>query len=178
MSPEKDSTGNTGDLALLDVAPDAKEIEKASDQIFYALRSLPIAEREMAQERAIKALDAYDAAWVAYNALPEDIKTQFLQYAVKFQKAYDELKDASVPSPWSDLHRQTLALLKKLELYHRSIALSNDDSLKQTIVLGNLQNVYFEAQPISIEINNRIKLNGLNPPNNNPTFNITNLLGP
>lgn len=118
-----------------------------------------------------------DAGQLYTNQQKEDIKTKFLQYAVKFQKSYDGLKETSVPSRWIDIHQKILALLKKLELYHRSIALADGDSLKQMIVLGNLQNVYFEAQPISLEINNRIKTNGLDSPQNDAAFSINNLLG-
>ena len=107
----------------------------------------------------------------------ENIKTKFLNYALKFQKAYDELKETSTPSQWTATHKKVLALLKKLELYHRSIALSNDDSLKQTIILGNLQNVYLESQPILSQIDRQAKKNLLNVPHSD-FFSITNLLNP
>lgn len=107
----------------------------------------------------------------------EDIKTKFLRYAVKFQKAYDELRDFSAPSQWSDIHQKTLVLLKKIELYHRSIALATDDSLKQTIILGNLQNVYLESQPILGQINRRAKNNHLNIPHSD-FFSVNSLLNP
>lgn len=119
-----------------------------------------------------------DAGQLYSDQQKEDIKTKFLQYAVKFQKSYDELKETPVPSKWTDIHQKILTLLKKLELYHRSIALADSDSLKQMIVLGNLQNVYMESQPISLEISSRIKANGLNSPQNDAAFSIPNLLGP
>ncbi len=105
----------------------------------------------------------------------EDIKTKFLKHAVTFQKAYDKLKETPVPSQWTNIHKKILTLLKKLELYHRSIALSNDDSLKQTIVLGNLQNVYFQSQPILSAINQLITANQLKTPYND-FFSINSLL--
>lgn len=107
----------------------------------------------------------------------ENIKTKFLQYALKFQKAYDELAGTAVPFQWTDIHQKILSLLKKLELYHRSIALANDDSLKQVVVLGNLQNVYLESQPILSQIENRAKNNQLKIPHND-FFSINSLLGP
>lgn len=117
-------------------------------------------------------------SWEIYDdQQKENIKTKFLEHAVKFQQAYDELREISVPSGWADLHVKVLALLKKLELYHRSIALSTDDALKQMIVLGNLQNVYMESQPILTVIANRIKNNQLNAPHND-FFSINSLLGP
>ncbi|TSC74088.1 MAG: calcium-binding protein [Parcubacteria group bacterium Gr01-1014_44] len=97
----------------------------------------------------------------------ENIKNKFLQYAVKFQQAFDKLSDIPVPEDWVKTHQKVLTLLKKLELYHRSIALSNDDSLKQTIILSNLQNVYLQSQPIVMEINNRIRKEQLKSPDNN-----------
>lgn len=106
----------------------------------------------------------------------ENIKNKFLQYAVKFQQAFDKLSDSPTPEDWKDIHQKILTLLKKLELYHRSIALSNEDSIKQTIILGNLQNVYLQSQPIIIEINNRIKKEQLNSPDNN-FFDINHLIG-
>ena len=118
-----------------------------------------------------------DAGQLYDDQQKEEIKTKFLRYAVKFQNSYDELKEIAVPSPWTDIHQKILALLKKLELYHRSIALSNDDSLKQLIVLGNLQNVYLESQPILIAIDARIKNNHLNIPHSD-FFSISSLLTP
>ena len=111
------------------------------------------------------------------NQQKENIKTKFLKYAIRFQSTYDELKESEVPSQWSDIHQKILALLKKLELYHRSIALSNDDSLKQTIILGNLQNVYLESQPILTQIDRRAKKNRLNT-SHGDFFSITSLLNP
>lgn len=105
----------------------------------------------------------------------ENVKIKFLNYAVKFQSAYDQLKETAVPSQWTDVHKKILALLKKLELYHRSIALSTDDSLKQIIVLGNLQNVYLEAQPILSQIDHRAKNNRLNVPQSD-FFSVNSLL--
>lgn len=107
----------------------------------------------------------------------EEIKTKFLRYAIKFQSAYDQLGETPVPSQWIDIHKKILALLKKLELYHRSIALADGDSLKQMIVLGNLQNVYLESQPILSAINSHLKANRLNPPHSD-FFSINSLLGP
>ena len=119
-----------------------------------------------------------DSSWELYDdQQKENIKTKFLQNAVKFQQAYTELREASVPTQWTDIHKKILTLLKKLELYHRSIALSTDDALKQMIVLGNLQNVYIESQPILTAIDNRIKTNHLNAPHSD-FFSINNLLGP
>lgn len=105
----------------------------------------------------------------------ERIKSKFLQHSVTFQIASEKLSQALVPSGWVEIQRETLTLLKKLELYHRSIALSIDDPLKQMVVLGNLQNVYFEAKPILAEIDKKIKGGHLNPPSND-FFNISSLL--
>ena len=117
-------------------------------------------------------------SWELYDdQQKENIKTKFLEHAVKFQQAYDELREVFVPSTWSDLHTKVLTLLKKLELYHRSIALSTDDALKQMIVLGNLQNVYMESQPILTAIANRIQNNRLDAPHSD-FFSINSLLSP
>ena len=105
----------------------------------------------------------------------ERIKTKFLSHSITFQQAFDEINQTPVPKNWTTVHKKTLTLLKKLELYYRSIALSADDPLKQMIVLGNLQNVYLEAQPILLEINSKIKSNDLTPPNND-FFDISLLL--
>ncbi|MDO8495550.1 MAG: hypothetical protein Q7S32_03465 [bacterium] len=103
------------------------------------------------------------------------IKTKFLEHSVKFQQAYETLNSAAVPQSWIAVHKRTVTLLKKLELYYRSIALSVDDPLKQMIVLGNLQTVYMEAQPILIEIDKKIKGRNLTAPDND-FFSISLLL--
>lgn len=105
----------------------------------------------------------------------ERIKSAYLKYAAKFQTAFDSLETADVPKSWTETHKKTLTLLKKVELYHRSIALSADDPLKQMTVLGNLQNVYFEAEPILAEINKKIKASGLSV-SNGGFFDISALL--
>ena len=98
-----------------------------------------------------------------------------MSHSITFQQAFDEINQTPVPKNWTTVHKKTLTLLKKLELYYRSIALSADDPLKQMIILGNLQNVYLEAQPILLEINSKIKSNDLTPPNND-FFDISLLL--
>src|SRR3989338_4921553 len=105
----------------------------------------------------------------------ERIKTKFLAHSITFQQAFDQINNAEIPKSWVAIHKKTLTLLKKLELYYRSIALSADDPLKQMIVLGNLQSVYLEAQPIILEINSKIKSNNLTPPDSD-FFDITLLL--
>ncbi|MBI2676722.1 MAG: hypothetical protein HYX21_02080 [Candidatus Yanofskybacteria bacterium] len=105
----------------------------------------------------------------------ERIKSKFLEHSVKFQQAYDEINNSSVSREWLGIHKKILTLLKKLELYYRSIALSTDDPLKQMVVLGNLQTVYLEAQPILLEINAKIKANNLTPPDSD-FFDISILL--
>ncbi len=105
----------------------------------------------------------------------ERIKTKYLRHAQEFQQAFENLSPVAVPQGWEKIHQKVLTLLKKLELYHRSIALSIDDPLKQMLVLGNLQTVYFEAQPILAQIDSKIKSQGLTPPDNN-FFNISLLL--
>lgn len=105
----------------------------------------------------------------------ERIKTKYLQHAQQFQEAFDQLNLAPVPESWKEIHQKVITLLKKLELYHRSIALSINDPLKQMIVLSNLQSVYFEAQPILAKIDSKIKSQGLTPPDND-FFNISLLL--
>lgn len=105
----------------------------------------------------------------------ERIKTKFLAHSITFQQAFDNFSNVPVPKSWISVHKKILTLLKKLELYHRSIALSADDPLKQMIVLGNLQNVYLEAQPILLEIDSKIRSQNLTPPDND-FFNISLLL--
>lgn len=105
----------------------------------------------------------------------ERIKTKYLQHAQQFQEAFEELSLAAVPENWKEIHQKIITLLKKLELYHRSIALSIDDPLKQMIVLSNLQSVYLEAQPILAQIDSKIKSQGLTPPDSD-FFNISLLL--
>lgn len=94
----------------------------------------------------------------------ERIKSTYLQYAVDFQRAFEKMQEVAVPRNWIDVHKKVLTLLKKLEMYHRSIALSTDDPMKEMMVLGNLQNVFLEARPLTIQIAQRIKNNNLTPP--------------
>lgn len=162
-------------------ADNSKEAQEKYLEIIFESISEDIMPMVFSQSREIGILFSADQTVEAgefYNdQQKENIKTKFLNYAVQFQSAYDKLKETPVPSQWTNIHQKVLALLKKLELYHRSIALANDDSLKQTIILGNLQNVYLESQSILIQINNLLKINNLNPPHSD-FFNITNLLGP
>jgi len=65
-------------------------------------------------------------------------------------------------------------LLKKLELYYRDIALSTADYMRQFIVLGNLQNVYLESEPILKDIANRVRARGIKTPDDD--FFNTNLI--
>src|SRR3989344_4267978 len=176
--------------ALEDVAVSEEEIkndpdnsketqEKYLETIFESI-SGDIMDLIFNQPKEIILLFSVDQnnSWELYNdQQKENIKTKFLQNALKFQHTYDELREVSVPSQWSDIHKKVLTLLKKLELYHRSIALSTDDALKQMIVLSNLQNVYMESQPILTAIDSRIKTNHLNAPHSD-FFSINNLLGP
>lgn len=105
----------------------------------------------------------------------ERIKTRYLQHSIKFQQAHDRLAPIAIPHGWESVHRKTMSLLKKLELYYRSIALSTDDPMKLMIVLGNLQSVYLESQPIMIAIDGKIKSGQLKSPDND-FFNISLLL--
>lgn len=177
-------------LEAVEVSED--EIEKSADNskeaqekylgIIFQTVSGDVMDLVFNQSKELVLLFAADQnaeAGQIYNSQQkENIKTKYLGYAVKFQSAYDELKATPVPNQWTDIHKKVLALLKKLELYHRSIALTDDgDSLKQMIVLGNLQNVYLESQPILSAIDNRIKTNALNAPHSD-FFSINNLLGP
>lgn len=111
------------------------------------------------------------------QAQKEAIKARYLQYALTFQQAADDLSNFSVPQDWTGIHQKIIVLLKKLEVYHRAIALATADPLKQLVVLGNLQNIYLEAHPILIAINTKIKTNQLSPPNSS-FFDVSLLLNP
>lgn len=157
----------------------SKKTQEKYLEIIFQVISEDITDLIFSQSREIgilfSASQTADDGEIYTDQQKEDIKTKFLQYAVKFQKAGDELKETEVPSEWADVHQKIFSLLKKIELYHRSIALANDDTMKQMIVLGNLQNVYFESQPILRQIDNRAKTNGLKVPHND-FFDVTSLL--
>lgn len=118
---------------------------------------------------------SYSGPGIYDSAQKERVKSKFLQHSIEFQQAYDKLAALDVPQSWAAIHTKTLTLLKKLEMYHRSIALGVDDPLKQMVVLGNLQSVYLEAQPILTEIDAKIKRQNLTPPDSD-FFNISLLL--
>jgi len=95
------------------------------------------------------------------NPYEVKIKNTFLGHATKFQEAYQIIYESPVPENWIRVHRQSLRLLKKIEMHYRSIALSNDDPLKMLTTLANLQTVYVEIQPVLNRISQQIKDNNL-----------------
>ena len=107
----------------------------------------------------------------------QEIKERFLKHSVTFQTAADNLQNSAVPKGWENIHKKTTFLLRKLSTHYRIIALSPDDPFKQMIVLGNLQKVYLETQPIMIAINNKTKERGLKIPEND-FFDVSLLLNP
>ncbi|HEY4484217.1 MAG TPA: hypothetical protein VI978_00665 [Candidatus Paceibacterota bacterium] len=164
---------------IKNLVPDSKESqEKYLNEIFKVV-SGDITELLLGQPKELVLLFSPDqnntSREIYTDEQKERIKTKFLQHSIKFSQAFDQLNNTEVPQSLSNIHKKTLTLLKKLELYYRSIALSADDPLKQMIVLGNLQSVYLEAQPIILEINSKIKSNNLTPPDSD-FFDITLLL--
>lgn len=105
----------------------------------------------------------------------EKIKNAYLKYADQFQQAGDALKTVPVPRALLETNSQLTNLLKKLESYHRNIALTNNDPMKQIFLLSNLQNVYLQALPILQQLDNFAKTNTLTTNQNNLTR-ITQLL--
>ncbi|MBI2057718.1 MAG: hypothetical protein HYT63_01915, partial [Candidatus Yanofskybacteria bacterium] len=107
----------------------------------------------------------------------QEIKERFLKHSMTFQAAADNLQSLAVPKGWENIHKKSTLLLKKLATHYRTIALSQDDPFKQMIVLGNLQKVYLETQPIMIAVNNKVKERDLKVPEND-FFDISLLLNP
>src|SRR3989344_4595625 len=158
---------------------DTKETQENYLNIIFQTISKDIAEILSSQPKELVMLFSPDqnapGTEIFTAEQKERIKTKFLAHSITFQQAFDQINNAEVPKSWVAIHKKTLTLLKKLELYYRSIALSADDPLKQMGVLGNLQSVYLDAQPILLEINGKIKSGNLTPPDSN-FFDITLLL--
>lgn len=158
--------------------PDSKESEEKYLKVIFNVVAGDITDLVLGQPKELVMLFSPDqtneSADVFDDQQKERIKTKFLQHSVKFSQAFDQINNTGVPKSWTSIHKKTLTLLKKLELYYRSIALSADDPLKQMVVLGNLQSVYLEAQPILLEIDSKIKSDNLTPPDNN-FFDVTKL---
>ncbi len=159
---------NVGDEIKNPVA-DTREAKEGYLKIIFETISGSITDMILNQPKEIVLLFTPDQSVIKGNQIYDDqqkerIKSKFLEYAVKFQQAYDAMDNSPVPKSWGDIHKKILTTLKKSELYNRSIALSSDDPLKQTLILANLQHVYLEGQSILKDLDIKIKKDNLTPP--------------
>ena len=144
-------------------------VNKISNLIDKNLSSIIINQPQEINRFFIETSDVLD------NPNQTRIKNAFLEHASKFEEAYQALSEYPVPKNWIEIHKASLLLLKKIEMHHRSIALSNDDPFKMMIVLANLQTIYVEAQSLLNKISGQIKSNNLIS-SNNDLFNLIDAL--
>lgn len=167
------------DEKIQKIIPDSKEAANDYLKKVFTVLTNDLVKLAMGQPKELVILFSPDQTAGGYDIYDpqqkERIKSKFLQHSVKFQQAFEQLNQTEVPQSWASIHTKILTLLKKLELYYREIALSTNDDIKEMIVLGNLQTVYFEAQPILAEIDNKIKKDNLTTPDSD-FFNISLLL--
>lgn len=87
----------------------------------------------------------------------------FLPRSEHFRISRDSASQLNVPQNWVDIHNKVLTLLNLFYLNHLAIGNYSEDSIKAVIAFNAIENMNNEVRDILKQIQERIKINGLNP---------------